>query len=175
MVLLPRDLEVPFLLLFWSSGFILQHASSRPFIMEDFYDARYGSIESHLDAAGFQPVSLALPSWYINRQIKVVFASRSNWDSVVSDAPLQVAPGLAEVLSSTSKPPSINFFRRLPKPPAFKVWAIYALTLEHPVLGPIIYIGSGTDAKAGVQGRHTGYRTGSGSIPKLVERDFPRR
>jgi hypothetical protein len=187
---LPQDLEDPFLFLLLSSVFILQHpasalrlrrlhpacillapclsASSRPFTMEDFYDARFGSIESHIDAAGFRLVDLDLPSWYINSEIKAVFASRSDWDSVVSDAPLQVAPGLASLLSS-SKPPSLDFFRGLPKPPASKLWAVYALILEHIQLPPILYIGSGTHARDGVQGRHTGYQTGSGVIPKLVE------
>jgi hypothetical protein len=143
-------------------------ASSRPFTMEDFYDARFGSIESHVDAAGFQLVDLDLPSWYINSDIKVAFASRSHWDSVVSDAPLQIAPGLASVLSS-SRPPSLDFFRRLPKPPASKLWAVYALILEHPQLQPVLYIGSGTHAKDGVQGRYTGYQTGSGAIAILVK------
>ncbi|QRD06273.1 hypothetical protein JI435_307780, partial [Parastagonospora nodorum SN15] len=138
------------------------------FTMEDPYDARYGSIESHIDAAGFQLVNLNLPSWYINPDIKVAFASLSQWDNVVRDAPLQVAPGLAEVLSS-SKPPGLDFFRRLPKPPASKLWAVYALILEHLELEPVLYIGSGTSASAGVQGRHTGYLTGSGNIPVLVK------
>jgi hypothetical protein len=136
--------------------------------MEDSYDARLGSVESHIDAAGFQLVDLDLPAWYINSEIKVAFASRSAWDFVVSDAPLQVAPELASVLSS-SQPPSLDFFRRLPKPPVLKVWAVYALILEHLELQPVLYIGSGTNAKGGVQARYTGYQTGAGNIPRLVQ------
>lgn len=136
--------------------------------MEALYDARLGSVESHIDAAGFRLVDLDLPSWYINSEIKVAFASRSMWDSVVSDAPLQVAPGLDSVLS-TSTPPSLDFFRGLPKPAASKQWAVYALTLEHPQLQPMLYIGSGTHARDGVQGRHTGYLKGYGVIGRLVQ------
>lgn len=43
--------------------------------MEDFYDVRLGSIEAHIDAAGFQLVNLDLPGWYINPGIKIAFAS----------------------------------------------------------------------------------------------------
>jgi hypothetical protein len=55
--------------------------------MEAFYDIDSGSIEAHLDDAGFKLVALDLPSWYINSDIKTAFASRSEWDSVSSNAP----------------------------------------------------------------------------------------
>lgn len=86
------------------------------FITEDCYNSTFGYIESHVDDAGFQLVNLDLPPWYINSETKTAFASRDSWNSVVSDAPLHVASDLASVLSS-SQSPSLDFFRRLPKPP----------------------------------------------------------
>jgi hypothetical protein len=131
--------------------------------MDAFYDAQLSSIEAHIDAAGFQLASLDLPSWYINPQIRIAFASASKWDSVFRHVPFHVAPSLASVLSLSS-PPDIDSFRRLPKPPTTKLWAVYALILEHLELKPVIYIVSSTGAKAGVQGRHNGYETGSGPM-----------
>ena len=135
--------------------------------MESPYDPGLGSLQAHLDDAGFRLVDLDLPSWFINPEIKVAFASRSQWDSNVRQAPLQVAEGLAEVLSSPT-PPDIAFFLSLPKPTGPKKWVVYALILEHPTLPWILYIGSATHALDGVHLRETQYLNVSGPIPKLV-------
>ncbi|KAL6709292.1 hypothetical protein ACN47E_001699 [Coniothyrium glycines] len=103
--------------------------------MESFYDPSNGTVEAHIDDAAFTLLNLDLPSWYISTQLKVTFASRSAFNSVVSSAPPRVAPGLASVLSSKT-PPSLDVFRGLPQPSGPKKWAVYALTLEHPELPP---------------------------------------
>lgn len=137
--------------------------------MENFYNASLDSLESYIDAAGFRLVSLDLPSWYINKELKVVFASQANWDSVVEKAPVILAPGLDQVLSSP-RPPSLDFFLSLPTPGLEKEWAVYVLIITHPNLPPMLYIGSGTNAKGGVQTREVRYLNETGALPSLVAR-----
>ncbi|KAI1140747.1 hypothetical protein F5Y05DRAFT_374715 [Hypoxylon sp. FL0543] len=73
---------------------------------------------------------------------------------------------MLEVLKSPG-PPSVEFFRSLPRP-ADKVWGVYALLLEHPELPPSVYIGSGTNAKIGVFYRLRQYKT-QHHRPRLVQ------
>lgn len=143
---------------------------ARALRMEEFYDPSKGGVEAHIDAAGFELVSLELPNWYINPDIKVSFTSRASWDSNVRSAPLEVASEMATVLSSTT-PPDLDFFRQLPKPTQSrqsKQWAVYAGILEHPQLPPHLYIGSGTNAEGGVQTRQYTYESGTGCISEFV-------
>lgn len=137
--------------------------------MEDFYDPALGSVESHIDHSAFTLVDLDLPGWFINGDFKAIFASRSKWDSVVSNGPLQACSRMASVLSSV-KPPGLDFFQDLPKLDGSKEWGVYTLLLEHPQLQPILYVGSGTDSEGGVQLRHSRYRSGTGPFAAIVKR-----
>lgn len=140
------------------------------FKMEDFYRVDLGSIESHVDDSAFTLLSLDLPGWFINSEIKVAFAERSAWDAVVAAAPLHVAPGLDSVLSS-AEAPSILFFKSLPSPSeTSKQWGVYVLVLERPGFPPLIYIGSGTNAASRIRGRFNGYLNGSGPFAELVRK-----
>lgn len=136
--------------------------------MEELYNPSLGSVEAHIDAAGFRLIQLDLPSWFINSEIKFAFASSSEWDSNARQAPLSVAPGLAQVLSSPT-PPDIGYFLNLPKSDGPRKWGVYALIATHPDLPPIMYIGSGTHAQDGVAKRETNYSSGKGCIPKLIK------
>ncbi|PVI02921.1 hypothetical protein DM02DRAFT_612572 [Periconia macrospinosa] len=51
--------------------------------MEEFYDSSKGSIEAYLDDAAFELLTLDLPTWFINDDIKGAFSQRSAWDNVV--------------------------------------------------------------------------------------------
>lgn len=138
--------------------------------MEARYQSNLGSLETYVDDAAFRLLSLELPRWYINPDIKVVFLDRAAWDSVVDSSPLSFAPGVDQVLSST-EPPSINFFRTLPTPSKTrKQWGIYALVLERPGCTPILYIGSGRNAEGRIQARHTSYINLTGPFAYLVQK-----
>lgn len=66
------------------------------------------------------------------------------------------APGLFSVLQHSS-PPSISWFESLPATIPAKAWGVYAITLSHQTLVPILYIGSGTAAQQGVKQRLQNY------------------
>lgn len=137
--------------------------------MQSFYDPASGSVEAHIDDAGFRLLDLSLPGWFISGQIKSLFPSRSRWDPICSMYPLSAAPGMASVLSSPT-PPSIDYFHGLPIPSRQKRWAVYSLICQHPELPPILYIGSATNAEYGARSRYTAYLNRTGVMPFLVER-----
>ncbi|OQO03108.1 hypothetical protein B0A48_11363 [Cryoendolithus antarcticus] len=137
--------------------------------MESLYQAHSHRVQSHIDDAAFRLLSLDLPGWYINADIKTIFAQRLVWDSVVSSSPLHVALGLDSVLSSET-PPTIRFFKNLPSPSkTIKQWGDYAVVLEHPRSPPKLYIGSGTDATDSIRRRCTTYLNGTSKLPELVK------
>jgi hypothetical protein len=72
---------------------------------------------------------------------------------------------------SSETPPSINFFKTLPKPSATrKQWGVYAATFEHKQnrkAEPRVYTGSGTDKLGGVQYRVRDYENGTASLALL--------
>lgn len=128
------------------------------------------NIVSHVDDAGHRLISIPLPQWYLNQDIKVAFRQRPSWDAITSAYPLSVAPGLASVLSSPT-PPSLSFFKSLPKPSRSKLqWGDYVLVLERPGYPPIVYPGSGTDSDGGIRARERCYLNGSGPFGSIVQR-----
>lgn len=127
--------------------------------MESFYEASSGPVESFIDNSAFNLVSLNLPRWYINADLKVTCTPRSNWDKMVIDYPLTARPGLDSVLSA-GDPPDLDFFRLGPQPTKDNEWAVYTVLCEHlsdPDEPPILYVGSGTNAE-------NGFATGAISI-----------
>lgn len=103
-----------------------------------------------------------LPRWLVSCQIRLLLSDPDAWKSAAREQPLSIAPGLADVLSSSS-PPSHDFFKTLPQPSRHnKQWAVYILLLERPDSKPNLYVGSGTNALDGVQARAQGYNSGNG-------------
>jgi hypothetical protein len=95
--------------------------------------------------------------------------SQVNLEQLLSSTSLVFAPGLFEVLQS-STPPTASYFKTLPTK-CTKLWAIYLLVLERPGCRPKIYIGSGTNTRRGVSERFTTYNSeGHTSIPHYVAR-----
>lgn len=80
---------------------------------------------------------------------------------------LSFAPGLFEVLQSTS-PPSSTFFKTLPTDYNRK-WAVYLVLQEKKDCQPLIYIGSGTSCLRGVVERLANYVDLS-MLPRWVEK-----
>jgi hypothetical protein len=99
-----------------------------------------------------------------------VFPVFEDLEGLLSKSPVSLAPGLWEVLRSSS-PPTISFLKRLPvySPRFYKHWGVYLHVLEkdgdH---RPKIYIGSGT-SKQGVGARLNQYKNGHW-IPFYVQR-----
>ncbi|KAK7730000.1 Alpha subunit of the F1 sector of mitochondrial F1F0 ATP synthase [Cytospora paraplurivora] len=113
-------------------------------------------------------VTMDAPEWFICPVFKLVLGQDESFDRICSETPLNFAPGLFDVLKSPT-PPTVDFFRTLPPPPAEKVWADYLLLLEKPGFPPGIYIGSGTNAAYGVTGRFLGYDRGR-LVPRFVQK-----
>lgn len=96
------------------------------------------------------------------------FYSHRAWNRFLRASPLRFCSGLGTTISADS-PPSLEWFKNLPKPKQDK-WAVYALVLVRPQLGPkrtwkmdetvdfAIYIGSGTCQTNGVTTRESDYR-----------------
>ncbi|KAM0281006.1 hypothetical protein ACHAQH_003735 [Verticillium albo-atrum] len=87
-------------------------------------------------------------------------------------APLQyIAPFTGDVLQSPS-PPTLDFFRSLPQPPADeKVWGLYAILMEKPSHQAKLYVGSGTNAENGVAARFRNYEL-LHTLPRYVQLDL---
>ncbi|KAF4342439.1 ATP synthase subunit beta mitochondrial [Fusarium beomiforme] len=114
---------------------------------------------------------LDAPSWYINPDHKAVFGDRSVYDDLVALYPLSVAPGLADVLSS-SGPPSSSVFTTLPDAPAKKSWAVYGLWFVKPGDAPKLYCRSGTGSAGGVKSRLESYKPDGNNLPRFVDIAF---
>lgn len=87
-----------------------------------------------------------------------VLSSQVILEELLSSASMVFAPGLLQVLQS-STPPTVSYLKSLPTN-FKKLWGIYLLVLEKPGHRPKIYIGSGTDAKSGVSARLATYDSG---------------
>jgi len=70
-------------------------------------------------------------------------------------ANLTVAPHLLNVISAPA-PPSLEFLKTLPTDDTDR-WGVYLFVLEKEGELPMIYVGSGTDSRASVSGRLSGY------------------
>lgn len=68
-----------------------------------------------VDDLTWELLTIDAPDWYINPSFKAVFPERSTYDSIAACSPLTLDPSLHNVLTS-SQPPSIDFFKSLPKP-----------------------------------------------------------
>ncbi|RMZ78524.1 hypothetical protein DV737_g3818, partial [Chaetothyriales sp. CBS 132003] len=109
------------------------------------------------------------PEWYICPAFKTVLGQEERFKQICSATPLTFAPGLLEVLQSSS-PPSVDFFRSLPPPPVSEnVWAVYVLLLEKSAFPAKLYTGSGTSSQSGVEARFKEYDRKS-HLPRFVKR-----
>lgn len=84
-----------------------------------------------------------------------------------TNAGLEFAPGLSEVIESAT-PPKLPFWKNLPTDVSLKRWGIYAIVMEKNGRKPRLYIGSGTSKLAGVKGRFKQYDDGF-LVPEYVE------
>ena len=106
--------------------------------------------------------------WYKHSIFTKVLSSQDIVEQLLSSTPLIFAPGLFEVLES-STPPTVSYFKSLPLPTnCKKLWAVYLLVLEKPNCRPRIYIGSATSVRNGLYARFHQYDTGV-AIPKYVQ------
>ncbi|KAK4951845.1 carbamoyl-phosphate synthase (glutamine-hydrolyzing) cpa2 [Elasticomyces elasticus] len=96
----------------------------------------------------------------------VVFPTEKVLERLLHAANVSFAPGLLDVLQSTT-PPTIAFFKTLPTEFA-KRWAVYLLVLEKLGCRPKIYVGSGTQVVKGVKGRLDQYDNEQ-SLPQYVQ------
>lgn len=116
-------------------------------------------------------INIDAPSWYINNTFRAVFDSRSSYDSIATCSPLELAPNLHQVLTS-SHPPNIDFLQSLPKPVG-RVWGVYVIVIKKIHCKPKIYIGSGTDAVYGVKHRLKSYENMEHRVlPRFVRQGY---
>lgn len=102
-----------------------------------------------------------------NPIFSVVFPKRTVLEQLFTASNFAFADGLLDVVQSTT-PPSIAFFKSLPRAALNQVWGVYVLVLEKPGYRPKIYVGSGTDSQRGVLARWSGYDNGT-LLPRLVQ------
>lgn len=96
-----------------------------------------------------------------------VLSPHTRLKELLSSATSNYAPGLFEVLQA-STPPPISYLKTLPTE-SKKRWAVYLLVLERTGSRPLIYIGSGTEARYGVSNRLSCYDTDT-LVPRHVSR-----
>lgn len=106
------------------------------------------------------------PAKLKNPVFAMVLATEDVLQQLLSDSLLVFAPGLLDVLQSTT-PPTVSYFKSLPICLS-KFWAVYLLILEKQGCRPRIYIGSGTHTARGIAGRFSQYDTKT-SLPICVE------
>lgn len=125
------------------------------------------AVQTQIEDLTFNLVSIDAPSWYINPDFRTLFKDRSSYDSVANCAPIEVAPGLADVLSSP-EPPSVDFFLSLPGIPLHKIFAIYCIVLLKAGCKALLYFGSGTEQYDGAEKRVDSYHDDSKSLPRFM-------
>jgi hypothetical protein len=96
-----------------------------------------------------------------------IFPSQEVLSDILSAAPLTFCPGLFNAILA-ARPPPLSFFLNLPSDSLGR-WGIYALVLEKTDNVPLIYIGSGTEAKRGVRARWSNYDRNH-NVPLYVRR-----
>ena len=96
-----------------------------------------------------------------------VLSTQTRLEELLSSATFNYAPGLFEVLRA-STPSPISYLKTLPTE-SKRRWAVYLLVLERTGSRPLIYIGSGTEARNGVSTRLSCYDTNT-LVPRHVSR-----
>ncbi|OAQ72199.1 pyruvate carboxylase [Pochonia chlamydosporia 170] len=99
-----------------------------------------------------------------NQAFALILPTMEVLQQVVLDSQFTFAPGLLEVLHSTT-PPAISYFKSLPL--HTKVWAVYVLVLKKPAERPKIYIGCCAEKRSGVATRLGQYNRGM-NLPRFV-------
>lgn len=129
-----------------------------------------GSVSDLVDYLTFCTATVDAPEWFIHPIFKQVLGSEEVFHELCTKISVEYAPGLHEVLLS-STPPSLDFFCSLPVvSPGQKVWAVYTLLYEKPGYPMKLYIGSGTQGTDGVAVRFSGYDSPTGrALPSGVK------
>ena len=94
-----------------------------------------------------------------------VFPTEEVLSEILSAASLSFCPGLLEAIDGTD-PPGLSF-KSLPTD-VHKRWSIYALVLEKHNAMPLVYVGSGTQATAGVRSRLKIYDSSDNSTLPMI-------
>lgn len=125
-----------------------------------------GHVLAYIFWLAWMCLSLA-PTALKNPVFDLVFPNEQTLTQILKEASLSFAPGLLDVLQS-STPPTIAFFKSLPI--AMKgIWAVYLILLLKAGCIPKIYIGSGTDKLNGAKARMRSYHSEDSTLPKYVK------
>lgn len=132
------------------------------------------TLQEVVDDLTWQHLNVNAPGLFINPAFMSALGPKPHYDELCTKVPLSFAPGLSEVLASSSPPSSIDLFLSLPNPQrSNKLWTVYAVVLVKPGCRPKVYNGSGTDAKDGCSGRLNFYNNPrSTRLPKFVKRAY---
>ncbi|KAL8636686.1 MAG: hypothetical protein Q9226_009224, partial [Calogaya cf. arnoldii] len=128
-------------------------------------------VQINLEDLTYGQVSCDVPEWYRNPDFGILFKDRPTFDHIAELAPITLAPGLEDVLSS-DQPPSTDFFTTLSRPAEGLMWGVYALLMFKPNHAFKLYIGSGTNAEGGVLVRLPNYFASSSQLPRFVKKAF---
>lgn len=96
----------------------------------------------------------------------LVFPDMSTITDLVSSCSLVCAPGLCDILQSSTAP-SLKKLKSFPSN-FRKRWAVYLLVLEKPLCVPRTYVGSGTASQEGVSQRMSQYSC-LANLPRYVD------
>lgn len=107
----------------------------------------------------------AVPDLRKHYNFTKILSSKDVVKLLLNSANLSFAPGLLDIISS-STPPTVDFFKSLPTE-ASKRWGIYLHVLEKQGCKTAIYIGSGTQVDLGVSTRLSQYKHGR-KLPRYV-------
>ncbi|KAI4708599.1 hypothetical protein J4E89_006655 [Alternaria sp. Ai002NY15] len=106
------------------------------------------------------------PNSIKNPKLDSIMPSIEALENLLNASHLTVSDDLVEVLQAPT-PPSIEWLKSLPSM-ATNAWGIYLLVLEKPFCRPLVYVGSGTNSKRGLNVRLYNYESGT-SLPVRVE------
>ncbi|KAK2762538.1 hypothetical protein CKAH01_16078 [Colletotrichum kahawae] len=129
---------------------------------------RHAELTELIDDLTWCALSASAPSWYINPIYKTHLAADiGTFEGICGQHPLKFSDNMYEVLMA-KQPPTLDFFRTLPKPSKRSpVWGVYTLLLEKVDRSAKLYVGSGTNANQGVIARLRDYERET-QLPQLV-------
>ncbi|KAK5077771.1 carbamoyl-phosphate synthase (glutamine-hydrolyzing) cpa2 [Exophiala xenobiotica] len=133
------------------------------------------SLQDVVDDLTWRHLNVNAPGLSVNPAFMAALGPEPRYHQWCSENPLTFAPGLSEVLASSSPPSSVEFFESLPNPQDSnkKLWIVYAVVLVKPGCPPKVYIGSGTNARDGGGTRIIVYKDKkSTGLPRFVKLAF---
>lgn len=136
--------------------------------VEDSEDEEIEETQDLINAYLWEVVNLDAPAWYICPAYNMILGNEDDFEEISRQTPLSFPPNLPAVLNSPT-PPSVSFFRTLPKPAkGQKVFAVYKVLMEKIGQRPRVYTGSGTNSTAGARVR-MGHYASLTNLPRFVK------